>query len=81
MTIPPPDSAARKTRDGEVLVTLQEAAERLSVPKGTLYSWVSRHLLVPKGYGPGRKAMFSAAEVQALVDRSTRRRPRGAANA
>lgn len=65
------------TASDDTLVTLDEAASRLSVPIGTLYSWVSRRILVPQfTEADGRRALFSLAEVHSRVLNTKRRNGR-----
>lgn len=75
------DAFGRTTNDGEVLFTLQEAAKKLSVPVGTLYSWASRGEISPTSVAPGGKALYRLAELQRRADATTRRRSRGARDA
>jgi len=62
---------------GPELVTLQEAAQRLSVPIGTLHSWTSRtrRRLPLAAVGPGGRKLYELDAIRQLVD-ATRRRPR-----
>lgn len=70
---------SRTTRAGEVLVTLTEAAEKLSVPIGTLYSWRSRRQITPVAVAPGGTGLYRLVTLEERA-RTTRRRRRGAAN-
>lgn len=65
-----------QARSPAPLVTAEEAAEELSVPVGTIRSWVSRGRLTPAGISHQRTKLFKLAEVEALATR-TRRRTRG----
>lgn len=59
------------------LVTLNEASRKLSVPLGTLYSWVSTGRLTACGIGPGGKKYFRIEEVEQLAAATTRRKRQG----
>lgn len=71
-----PLDAARTVRGEEPLVTLQEAATKLSVPVGTLYSWVSRGEIQRTAVGPGGKALFRLSEISDRYDPKKKRRRR-----
>lgn len=74
------EDAARTTRTGDYLVTLDEAARKLSVPIGTLYSWTapSRRRLTACAIGPGGKHLYNLDEVRKLAEETRRRGPRNA---
>lgn len=77
MTAPFDSVAARTVRDeDEPLVTLQEAAVKLSVPVGTLYSWVSRGEIERTAVAPGGKALFRLSEIADRYDPRKKRRRR-----
>jgi citrate synthase len=56
-----------------------EAAERLGIKPASLYSYVSRGVLMPRRGPDGRASLFDAAEVAGLARRGRPRRAPGAA--
>lgn len=67
---------ARTTRTGTILVTIPEAAAKLSVPVGTIYSWASRQQITPKSVLPGGQPLYNLTELEERA-RKTKRRGRG----
>lgn len=57
-----------------VRVTLPEAARRLSVPIGTLYSWASRGWVTPVGIEADGTKHYALDELEALNADRTRRK-------
>jgi predicted site-specific integrase-resolvase len=55
-------------------VTLAEASKRLSVPMGTLYSWVSRGSITPMAIEPDGTKWFALHELERINSERTRRK-------
>lgn len=58
-------------------VTLPEAAKRLSVPIGTLYSWASRGSITPMAIESDGTKWYSLHAIEAVY--AARKQPRGKA--
>ena len=64
------------TSRDESRLTSREVADRLGVRLETVYAYVSRGVLTSRRAPTGRGSTFDRAEVDALLDRERRGRPR-----